>query len=365
MTIIRGNEYSKYDFFSIESNFEKFRDIKSIKIFGDYNSKPPLLTVVIPTYRRVKLLKKTIESILNQIDYDDYQILIVDNQPTKLNEQDTEELIRSLNCNKIIYYRNQENIGGGNWNRCIELSKTKYICMIHDDDVLANNHLFKMMKIIKNNPKIRYLGCRHYWIDERNNEHNYSTLRTDVEINERNIIKFSVFDFNHKFSVPFLGAVFDRQAFIDLGGVSNILEIDDYILVAKFAYYYNVYCFEDHLYGYRWLNNDSMNLQIWQNALVKQYYLNRYITNKRSIVFRWFFKEYDKYNIITLLRKHNKGISFLHQKCDLDEEKLMYECNIKNINYDIVYFIKHIIRFKRFISRTFIYRLFDPCVRIN
>lgn len=50
------------------------------------------------------------------------------------------EVIHS--CDNVALYKNDTNLGqAGNWNRCIELSKTKWIVIIHDDDMLCDNYL--------------------------------------------------------------------------------------------------------------------------------------------------------------------------------------------------------------------------------
>lgn len=52
--------------------------------------------------------------------------------------------------NKLSFYRNHKNIGlFGNFNRCIELANGKWVCLLHDDDVLLPNYLKEMQKTIK------------------------------------------------------------------------------------------------------------------------------------------------------------------------------------------------------------------------
>ena len=61
-----------------------------IKSFGDYNI--PQYTIAIPTFNRVDLLKLAIDSAVNQDDFSDYEILVVDNNPER--DDATELLMR-------------------------------------------------------------------------------------------------------------------------------------------------------------------------------------------------------------------------------------------------------------------------------
>ena len=115
------------------------------------------ITIAIPTYRRKDLLIKSIESALNQLDYNDYETLIVDNDSEDLYkiEEEVKKLCVKYKNKNIRYYRNKENLGmTGNWNKCIELSLGEYITILNDDDVLYNNYLKEVSKLIENDKAI-------------------------------------------------------------------------------------------------------------------------------------------------------------------------------------------------------------------
>ena len=41
-----------------------------------------------------------------------------------------------------MYMKNEENIGMfGNWNRALEVTRTKYVVLLHDDDWLTENYI--------------------------------------------------------------------------------------------------------------------------------------------------------------------------------------------------------------------------------
>ena len=135
----------------MSNHFERYKNVKSNLIIGkeDPNA-APLVTIAIPTYKRAKYLKEAIDSALNQKDFHDYEVIVVDNDPE--NEFHVEKLISTYPKDKIKYYRNEKNIGMvGNWNRCIELSEGKWVSLLNDDDYLKNNFLSDWYQMMKKN----------------------------------------------------------------------------------------------------------------------------------------------------------------------------------------------------------------------
>ena len=133
------------------NNFTRYKKVESNLIVGDESfNTTPMVTIAIPTYKRPKYLKEAIDSALNQKDFHDYEVIVVDNDPD--NEFHTEKLISTYPKDKIKYYRNEKNIGMfGNWNRCIELSKGKWVSLLHDDDYLKDDFLMTWYQAIQKN----------------------------------------------------------------------------------------------------------------------------------------------------------------------------------------------------------------------
>lgn len=52
---------------------------------------------------------------------------------------------------KITYYKNKRNLGlFGNLNQCLKLAKGKWVCILHDDDILLPNYLSTMALAVEN-----------------------------------------------------------------------------------------------------------------------------------------------------------------------------------------------------------------------
>lgn len=58
-------------------------------------------------------------------------------------------MLESEYFGRLTYYKNEANLGlFGNWNRCIELAKGKWVCLLHSDDLLMPNYLRELKNAI-------------------------------------------------------------------------------------------------------------------------------------------------------------------------------------------------------------------------
>lgn len=114
-------------------------------ILGQVSPVAPRVSILIPTYRRPELLREALASALGQGDVADYEVIVLDNDPTP--DTPTEAVVRQYMCPRLTYYRNERNVGmTGNWNRCIQLARGDWISLLHDDDYLSPAWLRKMLE---------------------------------------------------------------------------------------------------------------------------------------------------------------------------------------------------------------------------
>jgi glycosyltransferase involved in cell wall biosynthesis len=93
-----------------------------------------LVSVLIPTFNRPELIKKSINSVLLQ-SYKNIEIIVTDNS----SDCKTAEVISSFSTLKIKYYKNVCNIGPIlNWKYAYDKSSGKYWVLLPDDDYLIN-----------------------------------------------------------------------------------------------------------------------------------------------------------------------------------------------------------------------------------
>ncbi|MFD0767741.1 glycosyltransferase family 2 protein [Bacillus sp. CGMCC 1.60114] len=109
------------------------------------NNDKYLVSVVIPTYNRSSLIKRTIDSVLNQT-YTNFELIIVDDAST----DNTEEIIKEYNDLRIKYIKLSENSSGTKpRNVGIQESKGEYIALLDSDDEWLPTKLEKQLKFIQ------------------------------------------------------------------------------------------------------------------------------------------------------------------------------------------------------------------------
>ena len=142
------------DFLKIEDSYAKTKDIQSICLVERTSHKDVLVTIAFPTYKGGEMLVRAVNSALAQEGYDDYNILIVDNNPqSTLSIEEFSSGNSEDRRTRISIYRNAENIGMcNNWNRCVTLCQSKYMVMLHTDDYIMPNYLKEVMEIVCRRP---------------------------------------------------------------------------------------------------------------------------------------------------------------------------------------------------------------------
>ncbi len=108
----------------------------------------PEISIVVPFFNRIELLKKTIQSILNQT-YDNWELILVDDG----SEEDIAPFLSELFFDKIRLLRRERMPKGGSTCRNIgaQESHAKFILFLDSDDLLAPWALEERLKFISNN----------------------------------------------------------------------------------------------------------------------------------------------------------------------------------------------------------------------
>ena len=102
--------------------------------------KKPLVSIIIPYYKKIKFFPKTLNSILKQ-DYQNYEIIIIYDD---LNRDDL-KILKKITKNikkKVRFLINKNNLGAGkSRNKGIEISRGSYLSFIDSDDIWSGNKL--------------------------------------------------------------------------------------------------------------------------------------------------------------------------------------------------------------------------------
>jgi glycosyltransferase involved in cell wall biosynthesis len=104
----------------------------------------PTLTVALPTFNGARHLAEALRSILAQ-EQAEFDLLVCDDQ----SQDETADVLRSVAGDRARLEINRERLGlAGNWNRCIDRSRTEWVAVFHQDDVMLAGHLAAQLRAI-------------------------------------------------------------------------------------------------------------------------------------------------------------------------------------------------------------------------
>lgn len=129
-------------------------------------SHSPLVSIAIPAYKST-YLKQAIDSILAQT-FSDWELVIVNDA----SPEPILEIVKEYRDSRIRYYVNETNVGmedpAINWNRCLELAKGEFFCLLCDDDYYEPTFLKEMLILADKYPEVSVFRSRAKIIDETN-----------------------------------------------------------------------------------------------------------------------------------------------------------------------------------------------------
>lgn len=317
--LINLNNYmldEKTDFFKHIDNFSKTAKTPSILVFESKLSYLPKVTIAIPTYKRAGLLKEAIDSALNQNDFVEYDVIIVDNNP--LREDETEKLLLSYKNPKLSYYKNSENLGMiGNWNRLYLLAKGKWVVMLHDDDLLLPDFLKKTYIYIENDREVGFLHIKH-------KELSNSELLSPPSYTNQNLSQLHIIDLyrGNILGAP-VGLYLKKELVIKIGGFnSDYYPTADYCFYVFFISKYKALLLNEELTIYRILENESMKVETLKGFIKNDYFLSSYLLKKiipnKSIIKIYQYEKVEK-QALGLKKLWNTSLHFSLSELGLDK----------------------------------------------
>ena len=135
----------------------------------------PLVTVVIPTYKRLKQLARAINSVYNQT-YDNIEIIIINDDPNL----DIEKFI-DLKKNATLINNKQNQGPSAARNSGIQRAKGKYIAFLDDDDFFLKTKIEKLVNSMEslNN---EWVGIYSWYIREKRRKVIKSNAEGDLSL---------------------------------------------------------------------------------------------------------------------------------------------------------------------------------------
>lgn len=192
-----------------------------------YNDK---ISVVIPSYNREKLIEKSVKSVLKQT-YKNIEVIVVDDGST----DNTEEVLKKINDNRLIYIKLPENHGACYArNKGILKSTGRYIAFQDSDDVFCTDKLEKQLNnIIEKNSDLDFCKIRI------NDEDNIFEIPNDKQDNELDLDIITDFLCKGNF-VSTQAIIAKREIFENILFDESLPRLQDYDLILRISSKYKI-----------------------------------------------------------------------------------------------------------------------------
>lgn len=206
-----------------------------------------VVSILIPTYNRPEMLKRAVDSVLNQ-SFKDFIIKISDNGANIETIEYCEQLASS--SSKVFYSRNEENIGAsGNISKLVSEVDTDFYCILSDDDFIFPDFIATCMSAFLSYPDIAFSCARTVLIDKRSGTlhfRNKDWTKGYYDPSREIVHKMQKSHFTST------GVVFHRRVIDTLGGFHDLG--DDRLFLVLASASYSFFVSED--YGAAFIVND-------------------------------------------------------------------------------------------------------------
>jgi len=233
-----------------------------------------LVSIAIPVYKST-FLKQAIDSVLAQT-FADWELIIVnDASPEPISV-----IVKEYTEPRISYYENVTNIGmenpAANWNRCLELARGNFFCLLCDDDCYEPSFLDEMLAIADKYPTVSVFRSRAKIINETGDVLDYYPSAPEWEScsdyiwhKESRVRRQSISEF------------FLRRKYIcDLGGYFSLPKawFADEISIYRFAQENGIASVNRPLFRFR---------ESWQSISCNNHFNVRHKVEACNIYYRW------------------------------------------------------------------------------
>jgi glycosyltransferase involved in cell wall biosynthesis len=123
----------------------------------------PLVTILVPTYKRAEFLKVALESALAQT-HKPLEILVLDDA----SPDNTPEVVAQYSSDsRIRYVRHEQNKNiSGNWRFGIENARGEFFAILHDDDSFEPEFIARLLEPHLKDEDTILSFCDHWVMDE-------------------------------------------------------------------------------------------------------------------------------------------------------------------------------------------------------
>lgn len=277
---LRSEAYQHID--SVVDSFSFIRDVVSDLLYGAPGTDDVQISVILPTFQRRELFEEALTSVLRQECAGvSWECLVVDNTP--LDDRGSTpalDVVRKCGDSRVLYYHNRVNIGTGyNWNRGVELARGKWVCFLHDDDVLFPDALRNIVRIINSQSGGRIpLGSIQARRVMFTDSSQLAGLRHGrVPYFEPLTKTRALIRGEPGTGAPSCGTTFLKQAYLGSGGVNYDFGLSaDAVQGYQIMEHYRVIRSDCALGAYRWAENETLKKSSMQELVHSDYLFARY-----------------------------------------------------------------------------------------
>lgn len=120
------------------------------------------ISVVMPVYNGEAYLREAIDSILEQ-SFRDFEFIIIND----CSNDGTEDIVLSYNDERIVYIRNEENLGvARSLNRGLDIARGDYVARLDADDLAFPERLALQSAYLDSHPEVDVLGTASRSFDD-------------------------------------------------------------------------------------------------------------------------------------------------------------------------------------------------------
>jgi glycosyltransferase involved in cell wall biosynthesis len=229
----------------------------------------PLVSIVLPTYNRLRLLRRAIDSVISQT-YKNWEMLIIDDISSDGTKEAMEELQSKDSRFKYCRIETDKIPGISKYlNYGINNSKGKYIARLDDDDSWCNTQKLELqVNFLEKNPEYVLVGGGIIMVNENQDElYKYYKKEKDETIRKYALMANP---FSHT------SVMFKRDSAVSIGGYRNITFAEDWDLWLRLGMLGKLYNFKEYFTNYLSAGqNNSFKIQRRQTQavlrLIKEY----------------------------------------------------------------------------------------------
>lgn len=303
-----------------------------------------LLTIAMPVYERKEYFREALESALNQTVK--CKVIVIDNCSS---HDFFEQICKKKN---VTYYRNDSNIGiAGNFARGFELSESKYVLNLQDDDVLHPQYVESFVDAVTKHSDIDVFYSDFITMTSEGEKPHHHTLPFGyMETGER-VIEYGI---KYRLGFPYMTSAILKAKAHSFWEIKDLIGSYDWEWIYSVADRFAFYGESRKLYKYRIHDNQTTHKTestflltlpfIYENVLDKK------VTDpklKKKVLKNAFWELVrlksmaGKREIKSLLKGKNKYELYLKEKLDSNRHislifhsprcfvKLIYKCSCK------------------------------------